>query len=360
MNFVMDAPKNKHYMQIWNFLKKHKVIIGSIWAFLTTCLSIYWGIYPINHNPKLTIYEKSKIDAFTLEKPIDELQIFVNGRNIEKDNLNLKVYRFKLINNGERDIRNVDYSNISDFGLKILNGKCIRLNLDSTNDEELKESIFNKYSEDSSIVFFNKIFIPQGHYIMFDIWLVHQKEAKPEISVVGKIADTEIELTAQEEDNKNGFDALLGFVVAILIAGIIVLPFYLLIWIFSFMQTTFRKITLKNKLSHYYNKSNTIHRIFLDFYKSVGIKEFKHIMNSLLDTEARNIFYTEETNNKKLIEKAKVELVDIVDAKIGDYESDFLLIIDELEKAGLLVKKDNTILINDKLINEIKLFLRLL
>lgn len=352
-------------MQLWNFLKKHKVIIGSVWAFLTTCLSIYWGIYPINHNPKLTIFEKNKIDAFTLKKPIDELQIFVNGRDIEKDNLNLKVYRFKLINNGERDIRNVDYSNICDFGIKILNGKCIRLNIDSTNDEELKDSIFNKYSEDSSIVFFNKVFIPQGHFIMFDIWLLHKKGVTPEVSVIGEIADTEVELTAKEESNKKRFKSLYALILFIIIIGALVLFLFLFVWFLELVQTTFRKMILKNKLSHYYDSSNIIHRILLDFYIAIGAKEFKYIMSILLDTEARNIFYAEEMNDKEIVEKTKIlykngKIELDTSAKIKDFESNFLWIVEQLEEAGLLVIKNNEILLEDKLVNEIKLFLRLL
>ncbi len=352
-------------MQIWNFFKKHKIVIGSVWAFVTTCLSLYWGVYPIEHNPELTFYEKNKIDAFNLKRPINELQIFVNGRNIEQDNLNLKVYRFKLINNGDKDIRSIDYSNNSDFGLQILNGKCIRVNLDSTNDLELSNSLFNQFNSDSSLVLFNKIFIPQKHYTMLDVWLVHKKDVIPQISILGKIADTKLTITSEEESSNIGRE-FFAFLILIMTLFFLYLVLTGLISFFSFIQTALRKRYLKSKLEHYYDQSNIIHRILLEFYGSIGQKRFILIMNILKDYDETNSFYQEETKNKVVLEDMKNlyknnknKFSSSLD-KLEHYYSDFLWIVEELEDAGLVIKENNGIKMNDDFLTEMSLFIRLL
>jgi hypothetical protein len=62
-----------------SFVKTHKVIIGTIWGIVTTLLSLHLTVWPIEQNPKLTFYQKQKFDVFTIDKPMDELQVLLNA-----------------------------------------------------------------------------------------------------------------------------------------------------------------------------------------------------------------------------------------------------------------------------------------
>ena len=94
-----------------HFVERHKFRLSLAGFILSTCWAVYTYISPYEQLPNLVIYQKSTSDVFTQNEPLrnEGLQVYLGGKDIQKSGLNLKIYKLKLINNGEKDISSSDF-----------------------------------------------------------------------------------------------------------------------------------------------------------------------------------------------------------------------------------------------------------
>jgi hypothetical protein len=348
------------------FFKKHKITIGAIWGILTTLLSIYWGFYPLEQNPKLTFYQKSKIDLFNINESVDGLQITLNGRDLRKKNLNLKVYKFKLINHGKRDIRAVDYSNEIPFGIIIKHGKIARVSIDKNHKNSISKRILKaKQNHDSTSLIFNKIFIGKSDEITFDLWVEYNEKIPPRLIPIGKIADTSISITDSEESIMESDWAELILFILLVIGSIFIAiktADYGEMFI-HYLKKQFRGIALKKQFEHHYDRTKKSHRLLVKFYSEFGKQGFLELLKDLVDYSQTNKIYAEE--------KMYVELVDsyvklckegnISHTPIEEYDSDFIWVISKLIESNLAeINSNEEVVVNSSFVEDLKLLIKLI
>jgi hypothetical protein len=351
-------------MKFWNWIKGNKIIIGTIWGVATTCISLWLTFSPIDQNPKLTFYEQYKWDAFSLNEPYDELQILLKGRDLRKDSLNIKIFRVKLINEGKRDIKNIDYFSESLFGLQVNKGdKILKVSFGKTADVLIKKNILKGISDDSSKVVFNKVGIQRGKFIVFDVWVVHGKNSAPVLIPQGRIADTEIVYTTNKED---GEPAYIDFFYIILIIFGILFGLWLVVAsieaVVRFFTRVIRAFFIRKYLDHHFDYGNKMHRILEKLYSYSGKKEFLFICNTLMNIHKANAFYQEDLTNKLAVERinllAESKKISLANSNLK-YESNFLLAVDLFVEANMIgVDVENKLAIKQELFDGIDIVLK--
>lgn len=369
--------KKLHLLQIAamkstiQFVKTHKVLIGTIWGILTTLLSLYLTFFPIEQNPRLTLYEKSKFDLFAIDEPIEELQIILNGVDLKDKKHNLKVYQFKLINNGKSDIRTTDYSAEVPFGLKIKNGRMVKIDIGKSHRTYTAKSLLKKQHPDSSKIQFNKVFLGENEYVLFELWVEYENGKEPIVSIHGKIADTPIELTNKEESKIKSIwnDYLLPICggIGILIAFIILIK--ILEKTYDSISNFLRRQIILKKYDHHYDRSNRRHRLIAKIYANYGKTKFIEVLKKLLDQDNLQRTFNSENENAYVVEsfislaKEKRTSLSAKDADI-DFHSPFLEVVFMLEEAELAKihepeNEDLYIEIDNEILTDMKFALRL-
>lgn len=291
-------------MALKQFWKKHKVAIISVWGFCTTVLSLYWTIYPLEQNAQLTCYTTSMVDVFSIDEPISELKVILNGKDIRKANLNLRVFRYKMVNDGDRDIKSVDYVESVPFGLKIAKGKMVRVNVTKANSVIGKNDLINRFSGDSTAVVFNPVFWGKDEAIVIDVWVVHHKSIDPVMMITGRIADAQIITSVDPDDersfwekNKSDFTLAGGW----LLAGV------LLLFLIKLVEVITRKLRTKRIIRNYgvdYDQSNKSQRVLIEFFPTVKEKTFIQVLKQLSEKEQ----FTELYRKKRGIEQRADQL----------------------------------------------------
>jgi hypothetical protein len=344
------------------FFKKHKILIGSIWGVLTTCLSIYLTVWPIEQNPELTIYQKQKFDVFALDNPINELQILLNGRDIRKDSFNLKVYKFKFINEGKRDIRNTDYSAEVPFKIKVSGGKIVRANANNSKPIQLDSNVIAGLGNDSTTITLNKIFIGKKDYFHVDIWVLHKFNTDPSIIVSGKIADTKISYSNEDEAKEIDWIGLLKVLLILFGAGF---AFIIIGSFFNSLAIRYKSSVIKNIYDQHYDEANINKRQIVKIYSLLGKRRFNKILLILKNSEKTNALYQEELANKNTVNQfyilAKAKKIDSQDKiSMGNYKSDLLFVLDMLFNAGLADIQNNLIVLKKEFLLELEVIDRLI
>jgi hypothetical protein len=345
--------------KLWNYVINNKIVIGTIWGIATTIISLYLGFYPPEKESLLTVYQINSFDAFTVKTASPDLQILLNGQDIRKDSLNLKVFKLKLINNGDQDIKESDFDREGIFGIKVINGHFVRIDEIEQGEGTLHIISHVSLLFDSTVLRANKVFIGKGDYITFDIWVLHSASQKPILQTMGRIANTTFSLTTDEESDSTLQDLLLGlFYIALATFGIW-LFFYLLELIVKTGQKAIRAFLFKRRMGYHYNSSNKIHRFMLRIYTRWGQKEFISALATFTNSEKCSKAYKEALENERFFKKME-ELYNRgtihIDKSKGTFSIDttFLSDIEFFEESGMIKKSDTAIYVEEELMNEIK------
>jgi len=168
------------------YLKKYKTVILSGLTVFSVGFALYTYFKPLKSAPKLTYYQKEVIDAFKENKQLSKLKILYDGKDIKKDSLNLKLYRLKLVNDGDVHIGEDLYSPKKYFGIKVENGIVLSFNFAGKSSDFLRENL-NPEIIDSATIHFDKINIDQDNHSSFEILVMHKKDLEPKLVALGKI-----------------------------------------------------------------------------------------------------------------------------------------------------------------------------
>ena len=217
------------FIEIFNFYKKNKVgFIGITLAIIFFIISIYYVFY--TPQPKITYTILSDSNIVDLHKPLEDLKILFQDEDIQKNNLNLKIYTLKISNSGTKNILEIHYASDEDWGIKITEGRIIESRLVESNSDYLKRNLNPKIVDDKTINL-KKVIFDKNDYFTLEVLVLHSKDSDINLIPFGTISGISKNQTFKKLDTKRGgiFQDILTdylfniIIITILISQIIVM-----------------------------------------------------------------------------------------------------------------------------------------
>ncbi len=176
------------------------------WPIIGVLLALIFGgfgIYAVVHEKKPNIsYEIiNEANVLDVRKPLKDLNIFFQGEDIQKEDLNLRIFSVRVENNGEMDILQGQYDAGDIWGIQVKNSRIIEVRLMNSNSEYLRTKLEPNLIQADKIKL-NKVIFEKGKFFSLDILVLHEKNLKPEIIPVGKIAGIEKNMPIKSWDEK--------------------------------------------------------------------------------------------------------------------------------------------------------------
>jgi len=155
---------------------------------VSVSLALFFGLSNIGEpDPKLT-YEILRVtDVLDVRTPVEDLQITFQNEDIQGENLNLRIYAMRVVNNGEVDILQTQFDQDEIWGLQVIGGRVIEARLIDAGSGYLSTKA-NPRVVREDIVEFDKAIVEKGKFFSFNMLVVHAKDVTPEIIPLGKIA----------------------------------------------------------------------------------------------------------------------------------------------------------------------------
>lgn len=263
-------------------------LIGGILGLIGLLVGVYFSMY--YEKKAAVIYEIiNEANILDVRQPLSDLNISFRGEDIQKKNLNLRIFTINIKNDGLTDILQNQYDVKEPWGLKVNNGKVIEIRLTNSNSEYLKKSI-NPHIVGESQVLFDKSIFEKGKYVTFELLLLHSKTDLPHIQPLGKIAGIEtIDVTdnSTEKNEPSFFESL--------IHGNILIHIIRFIAYFIILIIVLANIVLL---------AETLSKLKLRFTKGKRIEEIISIPG-LIDSNKKSIKYLVDTFINEGIEPIK-------------------------------------------------------
>jgi len=171
---------------IFNFYKKNKVgFIAITLSIIFFVITIYYVFY--TPQPKITYTILSDSNIVDLHKPLEDLKILFQNEDIQKNNLNLKIYTLKISNSGTKNILETHYASDENWGIKITEGRIIESRLVESNSDYLKRNLNPKIVDDKTINF-KKVILDSNDYFTLEVLVLHSKDTDINLIPFGKIS----------------------------------------------------------------------------------------------------------------------------------------------------------------------------
>lgn len=155
---------------------------------VSVSLALFFGLSNLGEpSPKMTFEILREIDVLDVRTPVEDLQITFQSQDIQGENLNLRIYAMRVVNNGEVDILQTQYDQDEIWGLQVIDGRVIEARLIDAGSGYLRTKA-NPHVIQENIVEFEKAIVEKGKFFSFNMLVVHAKEVTPEIIPLGKIA----------------------------------------------------------------------------------------------------------------------------------------------------------------------------
>lgn len=299
----------RYISNLYNLYKKNKV------GFITLTLSIiifaittYYFFY--TPQPEITYTILSDSNIVDLHKPLEDLKILFQDEDIQKNNMNLKIYSLKISNSGKENILETHYASDEDWGIKITAGKIIESRLVESNSDYLKSNLNPKIVDDKTINF-KKVIFDKNEYFTLEVLVLHPRDSDINLIPFGKISGISKNQTFDKLDTTRG-----GVLQNILTGRWFLLLYYcfLLILLATYALTNIRKMSKrieaisdihKINLTLYENLTSVYVSILTDLLKNDRImevlKDDPDLLGRLRDYLNKTQLSISET--KKLLEK---------------------------------------------------------
>jgi len=171
---------------IFDFFKKNKFgVIGITLAIIFFIITIYYVFY--TPQPKITYTILSDSNIVDLHKPLEDLRILFQNEDIQKNNLNLKIYTLKISNPGTKNILETHYASNENWGIKITDGRIIESRLVESNSDYLKRNL-NPKIVDNKTINFEKVILDSNNYFTLELLVLHPKDSDINLIPFGKIS----------------------------------------------------------------------------------------------------------------------------------------------------------------------------
>jgi len=146
-----------------------------------------WGIF---YEPKasISIVNISETNVLDIYEPLEDLSIYFKGEDIQEKNLGLRIYTFRVINDGGVNILQTHYDVDDIWGIKIENGDIFEVRLVDSNSDYILSNLNPRIIEGQSVVQFEKIIFEKQDFFTVEVLILYEKTKLPEIIPLGKIA----------------------------------------------------------------------------------------------------------------------------------------------------------------------------
>ena len=260
---------------IFNLYKKNKLgfigIIGIIFTIIFGGLTLYYRFYTPQPEISYTILSDSNV--VDLHKPLKDLKILFQDEDIQKNNMNLKIYSLKISNSGKKNILETHYASDENWGIKITDGRIIESRLVESNSDYLKSNLNTKIVDDKTINF-KKVIFDKNDYFILEVLVLHSRDSDVNLIPFGKISGISKNQTFKKLDTTRG-----GILQHILTADwLFTLYFSFLLIIFgTYVSIKIRKVnkyaeeslnSLKNYLLSYKNQIQESTIMLVDLFKN--------------------------------------------------------------------------------------------
>ena len=155
---------------------------------VSVSLALFFGLANLSEpSPKLTYEILRETDVLDVRTPVEDLQITFQNEDIQGENLNLRIYAMRVVNNGEVDILQTQFDQDEIWGLQVIGGRVIEARLTDAGSGYLSTKA-NPHVILENIVEFDKAIVEKGKFFAFNMLVVHAKDVTPTIIPLGKIA----------------------------------------------------------------------------------------------------------------------------------------------------------------------------
>jgi hypothetical protein len=157
-------------------------VAGTIGAILTI---IFFFLQ--QRSPSLSFTITSESNIFNFPTSLPDTRVMVQGEDIQRDSLNLKLYTIQILNDGFESIKQGDYDRDQIWGLKINSARIIEARLSGASSENLSDRLRIQKQGDDTVSIAKSILDP-GDNAGITLLLLHRRDVEPSFAVIGKIA----------------------------------------------------------------------------------------------------------------------------------------------------------------------------
>lgn len=155
---------------------------------VSASMALFFGISGFTEpDPKMTYEILRELDVLDVRTNVEDLQITFQNEDIQGENLNLRIYAMRVVNNGEIDILQTQYDQEEIWGLQVVDGRVIEARLIESSSKYLNEKI-NPQIVQEDVVEFDQAILEMGQFFSFNMLVLHTKGVSPDIIARGKIA----------------------------------------------------------------------------------------------------------------------------------------------------------------------------
>lgn len=263
---------------ISNLYKKNKLgfigIIGIVFTIIFGGLTLYYRFYTPQPEIAYTILSDSNV--VDLYKPLEDLKILFQDEDIQKNNMNLKIYSLKISNSGKKNILETHYASDENWGLKITDGKIIESRLVESNSDYLKEKLSPKIVNSNTIIF-KKVIFDKNDYFTLEVLVLHSRDSDINLIPFGKISGVSNNQTFKKLDTTR------GGIFQNLLADYKVYIFTIFIFILAIIILTYKIERITRYLDKSISQTNWASGVFSTYANESG--EFVSIIKDLFEND---------------------------------------------------------------------------
>ena len=167
----------------------------NVWVVVLTFVSVGIGIFGVvltfltlqEPETHLTFEIINDTNVLDVRRPLADLKVVFRGKDVQEDNLNLRILTINVVNSGEVNILPGHYDQEDDWGMRFAGAEILEARLLDASSDYLQSRVVPQRSGVDAIVF-PKLIFEKDAFFVIEILLLHSKEDRPAPSPIGKIA----------------------------------------------------------------------------------------------------------------------------------------------------------------------------
>jgi len=236
------------------------IVSASFLGLIVGVLGLYYTLRASRTHLAIDITAESNV--LDVRTSVKNLAVLFQGRDIQQENLNLKILTVQIVNQGEVNMLETYFDSRNPWGLQVQGGRLIEARIIGSNSGYLNENLQPKII-DNKYVTLEKVIFDRGKYVTLELLVLHAKDAEPRVIALGKIAGMdEIAVTSsfKEHDQQGFFSAVVKGPASVQIARSIT---YFLITLVALFACGLSIAGIVGVVSHFKKKSRRRRARFL-------------------------------------------------------------------------------------------------
>lgn len=163
------------------------------WSFLGVLLALLFGSITIynefiqDKRPSLQYDVLTNTSLLDVKEQVSNLSVLFDGIDIRKQGLSLRVIGVRVLNDSTKDILKGYYDDKAPLGISILTGRIIKNELISASNQYLSDNITLEPDGEKSVIF-PSVIIEANQSFTFKLLVLHPQHEIPTLISVGKVA----------------------------------------------------------------------------------------------------------------------------------------------------------------------------